>query len=69
MRRSRYTVGRAGAAATVRATGKGLPCLFILVPLLMARTLRERALTLGAAVPCALLGYALIELPLQTVSA
>ena len=43
--------------------------LFIVAPLLMARTGKERALTLGAAMPCALLAYALIELPLQAVSA
>jgi hypothetical protein len=42
--------------------------LFILAPLLMARAYKERALTLGAAIPCALLAYALIELPLQAVS-
>lgn len=42
--------------------------LFVLIPLLMARTHKERALTLGAAAPCALLAYALIELPLQAIS-
>jgi hypothetical protein len=42
--------------------------VFVLVPLLMARTHRERALSLAAAVPCALLAYALVELPLQAVS-
>ncbi|MEU1513064.1 DUF6518 family protein [Streptomyces sp. NPDC005811] len=40
-----------------------------LVPLLLARTHRERALTLATAVPCALLAYALVELPLRAVSA
>ncbi|AOR37627.1 hypothetical protein BFF78_40300 [Streptomyces fodineus] len=43
--------------------------LFLLIPLLMARTHKERALTLAAAVVCAPLGYAVIELPLQWVSA
>ncbi|MFJ4789597.1 DUF6518 family protein [Streptomyces sp. NPDC088794] len=43
--------------------------VFALVPLLMARTHRERALTLAAAVPFALLAYAIVELPLQMVSA
>ncbi|MER7492776.1 DUF6518 family protein [Streptomyces pharetrae] len=43
--------------------------VFALVPLLMARTHRERALTLAAAAPCALLAYAVIELPLRSVSA
>ncbi|MGW2425980.1 DUF6518 family protein [Streptomyces sp. NPDC001709] len=43
--------------------------LFVLIPPLMARTHRERALTLGAAVVCAPLAYAVIELPLQTLSA
>ncbi|MEU3618790.1 DUF6518 family protein [Streptomyces sp. NPDC006872] len=42
--------------------------VFVLVPLLMARTHRERLLTLAAAVPCALLAYAIVELPLQAVS-
>ncbi|MEU6139443.1 DUF6518 family protein [Streptomyces sp. NPDC047081] len=42
--------------------------VFVLVPLLMARTHRERTLTLAAAVPCALLAYALVELPLQAIS-
>ncbi|MFI6253906.1 DUF6518 family protein [Streptomyces sp. NPDC051016] len=42
--------------------------VFVLVPLLMARTHRERALTLAAAVPCAFLAYAIVELPLQAVS-
>ncbi|MGW3209245.1 DUF6518 family protein [Streptomyces sp. NPDC001135] len=42
--------------------------VFVLVPLLMARTHRERALTLAAAVPCALLAYAIVALPLQAVS-
>lgn len=41
----------------------------VLLPLLLARTHRERALTLAAAVPCALLAYAVVELPLQTLSA
>ncbi|MCC5477725.1 DUF6518 family protein [Streptomyces barringtoniae] len=43
--------------------------LFVLIPLLMARAHKERALTLGAAAVCASLAYVLIELPLQTVSA
>ncbi|MER6382979.1 DUF6518 family protein [Streptomyces sp. NPDC001250] len=43
--------------------------LFVLFPLLMARTHKERAMTLGAAVVCALLAYAVIELPLQMLSA
>ncbi|MGW1210393.1 DUF6518 family protein [Streptomyces sp. NPDC002499] len=43
--------------------------VFALVPLIMARTHRERALTLATAVPCALLAYAIVELPLQMVSA
>ncbi|MEU6774954.1 DUF6518 family protein [Streptomyces sp. NPDC046759] len=42
--------------------------LFALVPTLMARTHKERALTLGAALVCAPLAYALIELPLQALS-
>ena len=42
--------------------------LFLLVPLLLARSNKDRVLTLAAAVPCALLAYALIELPLQAVS-
>ncbi|MCH5674868.1 DUF6518 family protein [Streptomyces gilvus] len=42
---------------------------FALVPLLMARTHRERAFTLAAAVPCALVAYAIVALPLQAVSA
>ncbi|MET8950918.1 DUF6518 family protein [Streptomyces sp. NPDC004393] len=42
--------------------------VFALAPLLMARTHKERALTLGAAAPCALLAYAVIELPLQMLS-
>ncbi|MGW3283030.1 DUF6518 family protein [Streptomyces sp. NPDC001002] len=47
----------------------GCFAVFVLVPLLMARTHRERALTLATAVPFALLAYAIVELPLQTVSA
>lgn len=43
--------------------------LFILIPLLMARRNADRAWTLAAAVPCALLAYAIIELPLQRLSA
>ncbi|WP_369386864.1 DUF6518 family protein [Streptomyces sp. CG1] len=43
--------------------------LFVLIPLLMARTHKERVLTLAVAVVCAPLAYAVIELPLQTVSA
>ncbi|MFJ9244922.1 DUF6518 family protein [Streptomyces sp. NPDC101776] len=43
--------------------------VFVLLPLLLARTHRERALTLAAAVPCALLAYAIVELPLRTLSA
>jgi hypothetical protein len=43
--------------------------LFILAPLLLARTHKERAWTLGAAIPCALVAYALIGLPLHAVSA
>jgi hypothetical protein len=43
--------------------------VFALVPLLMARTHRERAFTLAAAVPCALIAYAVVALPLQAVSA
>jgi hypothetical protein len=43
--------------------------LFLLVPLLMARTHKERAWTLAAALVCAPLAYAAVELPLQTVSA
>ncbi|HET6859727.1 MAG TPA: DUF6518 family protein [Streptomyces sp.] len=42
--------------------------VFALVPLLLARTHRERALTLVAAAPCALLAYAVVVLPLQAVS-
>lgn len=42
--------------------------VFVLVPVLMARTHRERALALAAAAPCALLAYAIVELPLQAVS-
>lgn len=42
--------------------------MFVIVPLLMARTHRERALTLAAAVPCAFLAYATVVLPLQAVS-
>ncbi|MFJ8803044.1 DUF6518 family protein [Streptomyces sp. NPDC102487] len=40
----------------------------VLVPLAMARTARERALTLLTAVPCALLAYAVVALPLQSLS-
>lgn len=43
--------------------------VFALVPLLMARTHRERAFTLAAAVPCAIVAYAVVVLPLQAVSA
>ncbi|MEV6056363.1 DUF6518 family protein [Streptomyces sp. NPDC052107] len=43
--------------------------LFVLIPLLMARTHEERAFTLGAAVVCAPLAHLLIELPLRTMSA
>ena len=46
----------------------GCFAVFALVPLLMGRTHRERALALAAAVPCALLAYAIVELPLRTVS-
>ncbi|WP_229881802.1 DUF6518 family protein [Streptomyces alanosinicus] len=42
--------------------------LFVLIPLLMARTHKERALALGVAVACAPLAYAVIELPLQMLS-
>jgi hypothetical protein len=42
---------------------------FALVPLLMARTHRERAFTLAAAVPCAIVAYAIVVLPLRAVSA
>jgi hypothetical protein len=42
--------------------------VFVIVPLFMARTHRERALTLAAAVPCAFLAYAIVVLPLQAVS-
>ncbi|MFD8263496.1 DUF6518 family protein [Streptomyces griseoluteus] len=41
---------------------------FALIPLLMARTHRERALTLVTAVPFALLAYSIVILPLQAVS-
>jgi hypothetical protein len=40
----------------------------VLVPLLMARTHKERALTLAAAVPISLLAYAAIELPIHNLS-
>ncbi|MEI7030635.1 DUF6518 family protein [Streptomyces pratensis] len=41
---------------------------FALIPLVMARTHRERALTLMTAAPCALLAYSVVILPLQAVS-
>ncbi|MGI5452472.1 DUF6518 family protein [Streptomyces sp. CA-249302] len=58
------------AAWDLHHASQAWACLaaFVLVPLLMARTHRERALTLAAAVPCALLAYAVVELPLQAVS-
>ncbi|WP_256725931.1 DUF6518 family protein [Streptomyces sp. IMTB 2501] len=58
-------------AWTLHYTAQAWACLvlFVLIPLLMARTHKERALTLGVAVVCAPLAYAVIELPLQTVSA
>lgn len=40
---------------------------FTLVPLLMARTNRERVGSLALAAPCALLAYAVIDLPLQLI--
>jgi hypothetical protein len=43
--------------------------LLVLLPLFMARTHTERALTLVCAVPLAFLAYAAVELPLQWVSA
>ncbi|MFJ8113150.1 DUF6518 family protein [Streptomyces sp. NPDC096132] len=59
------------AAFNLHYASQALSCfaVFALVPLLMARTHRERALTLAAAVPCALLAYAIVELPLQAASA
>ncbi|GAA1015979.1 hypothetical protein Aple_011190 [Acrocarpospora pleiomorpha] len=42
--------------------------VFLLVPLLMARTHKERALALLVAVPFSLLAYAIVELPLQLIS-
>ncbi|WP_405510085.1 DUF6518 family protein [Streptomyces cyaneofuscatus] len=43
--------------------------LFVLIPLLMARDHKGRALTLGAAVVCALVAYGAVEVPLQMLSA
>lgn len=43
--------------------------LFVLTPLLMGRTHKERALTLATAVAFAPLAYAVVELPLQAFSA
>ncbi|MFE7811857.1 DUF6518 family protein [Streptomyces sp. NPDC057433] len=42
--------------------------VFALIPPVMARTHQERALTLATAVPCALLAYSIVILPLQAVS-
>ncbi|MGC4909970.1 DUF6518 family protein [Streptomyces cyaneofuscatus] len=43
--------------------------LFVLIPLLMARDHKERALTLGAAAVCGLVAYGAVEVPLQMLSA
>ncbi|MFJ9641065.1 DUF6518 family protein [Streptomyces sp. NPDC101178] len=43
--------------------------LFVLIPLLMARDHKERALSLGAAAVCGLVAYGVVEVPLQMVSA
>lgn len=43
--------------------------LFVLIPLVMARDHKERALSLGAAAVCALVAYGIVEVPLQMVSA
>ncbi|MEW1630976.1 DUF6518 family protein [Streptomyces sp. NPDC089173] len=42
---------------------------FVLIPLLMARDHEERALTLGAAMVCALGAYGAVQVPLQMLSA
>ncbi|GAA2498550.1 DUF6518 family protein [Streptomyces longisporus] len=42
--------------------------LLVLVPLLMARRHKERALTLLVALPLSVIAYAVVELPLQHVS-
>ncbi|MDK1472525.1 DUF6518 family protein [Streptomyces sp. 549] len=58
-------------ALDLRYAPQAWACLavFTAIPLLMARTHRERATTLGAAAVCALLAYVLVALPLQAVSA
>ncbi|MFD8061304.1 DUF6518 family protein [Streptomyces cyaneofuscatus] len=43
--------------------------LFVLIPLLMARDHKERALTPGAAAVCGLVAYGGVEVPLQILSA
>ncbi|MDX3374641.1 DUF6518 family protein [Streptomyces sp. ME02-6991-2A] len=43
--------------------------LFVLIPLLMARDHKERALTMGAAAAFALIAYAAVVVPLHMVSA
>ncbi|AEW99723.1 DUF6518 family protein [Streptantibioticus cattleyicolor] len=58
------------AARDLHHTAQAWTCgtAFLLIPLLMAPTHRVRALTLAAAVPCALLAYAIVGLPLKAVS-
>lgn len=43
--------------------------LFVLIPLLMARDHKERALTLGAAAAFSLIAYAAVAVPLRTAGA
>ncbi|RPK68206.1 hypothetical protein EES43_02020 [Streptomyces sp. ADI96-02] len=57
-------------AWTLHYAPQAWACLaaFLLVPLLMARSHRERGLALLAAVPCALLAHALVTIPLNSLS-
>ncbi|WP_369217228.1 DUF6518 family protein, partial [Streptomyces flavofungini] len=42
--------------------------VFVAIPLLMPRTWAERGAALAAAIPCAFVAYAVVELPLRSVS-
>ncbi|MFJ9564551.1 DUF6518 family protein [Streptomyces fuscichromogenes] len=59
------------AALDLRHAPQAWTCFAVsaLVPLLMARTNRERIRSLALAAPCALLAYAAIDLPLQLIHA
>ncbi|MFC6085656.1 DUF6518 family protein [Sphaerisporangium aureirubrum] len=58
------------AAWNLHHASQAWACLaaMVLVPLLLGRTLRERALTLTAAVPLALIAYAVVVIPLMSLS-